>query len=39
MNMNLNLNDYSDFETVLNRAKHYYGENIILIQSTRKKSI
>ena len=34
--MNVNLNDYSDFETVLNRAKHYYGEKVILMQSTRK---
>jgi hypothetical protein len=32
----MNLNDYSDFETVLSRAKHYYGENVILMQSTRK---
>ena len=32
----MNLSDYSDFETVLYRAKHYYGENVILKQSTRK---
>ena len=32
----MNLNDYSDYETVLSRAKHYYGENVILFQSTRK---
>jgi len=30
----MNLNDYSDFENVLSRAKLYYGENIILMQST-----
>jgi hypothetical protein len=32
----MNLSDYSDFESVLNRAKLYYGENVILLQSTRK---
>ena len=32
----MNLSDYSDFDTVLNRAKHYYGENVILKKSTRK---
>ena len=32
----MNLNDYSDYETVLSRAKHYYGENVKLLQSTRK---
>jgi hypothetical protein len=32
----MDLNNYSDFETVLNKAKHYYGENVILKQSTRK---
>ncbi len=32
----MNLSDYSDFETVLSRAKHYYGENVILKKSTRK---
>ena len=31
----MNLNDYSDYETVLNRAKHYYGINTILLPSTR----
>ncbi len=36
----MNLNDYSDFESVLNKAKHYYGEDVKLSQSTRKtKSI
>jgi hypothetical protein len=36
----MNLNDYSNFESVLNKAKLYYGENVILLQSTRKtKSI
>ncbi len=32
----MNLNDYSDYETVLSRAKHYYGEDVKLLQSTRK---
>jgi len=32
----MNLSDYSDYETVLYRAKHYYGEDVKLLQSTRK---
>ena len=32
----MNLNDYSNFKTVLSRAKHYYGEDVILKKSTRK---
>jgi hypothetical protein len=32
----MNLSDYSDFEAVLSRAKHYYGEDVKLLQSTRK---
>ena len=32
----MNLNDCSDYETVLKRAKHYYGNNTILLPSTRK---
>jgi hypothetical protein len=32
----MNLNDYSDFETVLSRAKYYYGEDVILLQSIRE---
>ncbi len=32
----MNLSDYSDYETVLSRAKLYYGEDVILMQSTRK---
>ncbi len=32
----MDLNDYSDFESVLNKAKHYYGEDVILKKSTRK---
>ena len=32
----MNLSDYSDFETVLSRAKYYYGEDVILKKSTRK---
>ncbi len=35
----MNLNNYSDYETVLSRAKHYYGEIIILKKSTRKTNI
>jgi hypothetical protein len=36
----MNLSDYSDYETVLSRAKHYYGENIILKnQQEKQKSI
>ena len=31
----MNLNDYSDYESVLKRAKHYYGINTILLPSTR----
>ncbi len=32
----MNLSDYSDFEAVLSKAKHYYGENVILKKSTIK---
>jgi len=32
----MNLADYSDFQSVLNKAKLYYGENVKLLQSTRK---
>ena len=32
----MNLSDFSDYETVLYRAKLYYGENVKLLQSTRK---
>ncbi len=32
----MNLNDYSDPEIVLYRAKYYYGEDVILKKSTRK---
>ncbi len=32
----MNLNDYSDYETVLSRAKFYFGEDVKLLQSTRK---
>jgi len=32
MNMNLSLNDYSDYKNVLSRAKLYCGENVILLQ-------
>ena len=31
----MNLNDCSDYETVLKRAKHYYGNDTILLASTR----
>ena len=32
----MDLSNYSDFETVLSRAKYYYGEDVKLLQSTRK---
>ena len=32
----MNLNDYSDPEIVLYRAKFYFGEDVKLLQSTRK---
>ncbi len=32
----MNLPDYSDYETVLYRAKFYFGEDVKLLQSTRK---
>ena len=31
----MNLNDCSDYESVLKRAKHYYGIDTILLPSTR----
>ncbi len=32
----MDLSDFSNFETVLNRAKYYYGNNVLLLPSTRK---
>ena len=32
----MNLSDYSNFEAVLSKAKHYYGEDVVLKKSTRK---
>jgi len=32
----MKLSDYSDFDTVLDRAKQYYGEDVILKKSTIK---
>ena len=32
----MNLNDYSDYENFLSRAKLYYGKDVMLMQSTRK---
>ena len=32
----MNLSDHSDYDTVLSRAKLYYGKNVKLLQSTRK---
>ena len=32
----MNLSNYSDFETVLSKAKYYFGEDVILKKSTRK---
>jgi hypothetical protein len=31
----MNLNDCSNFDQVLTRAKHYYGDDVILLASTR----
>ena len=33
----MNLNDYSNYNEVLTRAKHYYGDDVILLASTRAK--
>jgi hypothetical protein len=32
----MNLSDYSDYETVLYKAKFYFGKDVKLLQSTRK---
>jgi hypothetical protein len=32
----MDLSDYSNFQTVLNRAKYYYGDKVLLLPSTRK---
>ena len=32
----MDLSDYSDYESVLKQAKHYYGNDTILLPSTRK---
>ena len=32
----MNLNDYSNFDTVFLKARHYYGKNVKLLQSSRK---
>ena len=32
----MDLSDYSDYETVLNRAKYFYGDNVVFLPSTRK---
>jgi len=34
---NMNLNDCSNYNEVLKRAKHYYGNDVILLASTRTK--
>ena len=31
----MNLNDCSNYDQVLKRAKHYYGNDVVLLQSTR----
>ena len=31
----MNLNDCSNYDQVLTRAKHYYGDDVILLASTR----
>ena len=33
--MDMNLNDCSNYDQVLTRAKHYYGDDVILLASTR----
>ncbi len=33
----MNLSDYSDFEAVLSKAKHYYDENVILKKKQEKQ--
>jgi hypothetical protein len=33
--MDINLNDCSDYNKVLKRARYYYGNDVILLQSTR----
>jgi hypothetical protein len=33
--MDMNLNDCSNYDEVLTRAKHYYGDDVILLASTR----
>ena len=32
----MDLSNYSDYESVLKQAKHYYGNDTILLPSTRK---
>ena len=32
----MDLNDYSNYKEVLSLAKHYYGNEIILLPSSRK---
>ena len=31
----MNLNDYSNYNEVLNQAKRYYGNDVVLLPSTR----
>ncbi len=33
--MDMNLNDCSNYDQVLTRAKHYYGNDVVLLPSTR----
>jgi hypothetical protein len=33
--MDMNLNDCSNYNEVLKRAKHYYGNDVVLLPSTR----
>ena len=35
--MDMNLNDYSNYNEVYRRARHYYGNDVILLASTRAK--
>jgi hypothetical protein len=34
--MDMNLNDCSDYNEVLKRARYYYGNDVVLLPSTRE---
>ena len=33
----MNLNDCSNYDQVLKQAKHYYGNDVVLLPSTRRR--